>query len=212
MITRPIRALHPPLELRQLAHPAFHGLRRCFWSPVFSEPGPQRISRLRTLPGSAVVPGGSEPLALALALGAFWMFRRRRIFVAVWLGSLAVTVRRLIIFVLVGIGILYVLPLAIYFGDILLTVRRYLSRDYGAANATGPHGHLFGWPFHGIVVGTMIYPAPWTNLVLSFFRMFAVLAGTGMMFSARFRAYLKTYPQEAYFAAFISSRYFATTI
>ena len=53
----------------------------------------------------------------------------------------------------------------------------------------------------------MIYPAPWTNLVLSFFRMFAVLAGTAMMFSARFRAYLKTYPQEAYFAAFISSRY-----
>jgi hypothetical protein len=50
--------------------------------------------------------GGSEPLALALALGAFWMFRRRRIFVAVWLRSLAVTVRPLIIFVLVGIGIL----------------------------------------------------------------------------------------------------------
>jgi hypothetical protein len=132
--------------------------------------------------------GGSEPLALALALGAFWMFRRRRIFVAVWLGSLAVTVRPLIIFVLVGIGILYVLPLAIYFGDVLLTVRRYISRDYGAANATGPHGHLFGWPFHGMVVGTMIYPAPWTKLVLSFFRMFAVLAGRGMMFSARFHS------------------------
>jgi len=49
---------------------------------------------------------GSEPLALALALGAFWRFRRRRIFVAVWLESLAVTVRPLKIFVLVGIGIL----------------------------------------------------------------------------------------------------------
>jgi hypothetical protein len=90
--------------------------------------------------------------------------------------------------------------------------RRYISRDYGAAIATGPHGHLFGWPFHGIVVGTMIYPAPWTKLVFSFFRMFAVLAGGGMMFSARFRTELKTYPQEAYFAPFISSRYFATTI
>jgi hypothetical protein len=110
-----------------------------------------------------------------------------RIFVAFWLGSFRVTVRPLIIFVLVGIGILYVLPLAIYFGDVLLTVRRYISRDYGAANATGPHGHLFGWPFHGIVVGTMIYPAPWTKLVFSFFRMFAVLAGRGRMFSARFR-------------------------
>jgi hypothetical protein len=49
-----------------------------------------------------------------------------------------VTVRPLIIFVLVGIGISYVLPLAIYFGDVLLTVRRYISRDYGAANATVP--------------------------------------------------------------------------
>ena len=56
--------------------------------------------------------GGSEPLAWALALGAFWMFRRPRIFVAVWLGWLAVRVRPLIIFVLVGIGIVYVLPLA----------------------------------------------------------------------------------------------------
>ena len=98
-------------------------------------------------------------------------------FVAVWLGSLAVTVRPLIIFLLVGIGILYVLPSATFFGDVLLNVRGYISRDYASANATGPHGHLFAWPFHGIVVGTMIYPSPWTNLVLSFFRMFAVLAG-----------------------------------
>ena len=44
-------------------------------------------------------------------------------FVAVWLGSLAVTVRPLIIFLLVGIGILYVLPSATYFGDVLLNVR-----------------------------------------------------------------------------------------
>jgi hypothetical protein len=78
-------------------------------------------------------------------------------------------VRPLIIFVLVGIGIVYVLPLAIYFGDVLLTMRRYISRDCGAANATGPHGHLFGWPFDGMVVGTMIYPAPWTNLGVEFF-------------------------------------------
>lgn len=45
----------------------------------------------------------------------------------------------------------------------------------------------------------MIFPAPWTNLVLSLFWIFAGLAGTGMTFSAQFRAYLKTYPQEGIF-------------
>ncbi len=166
--------------------------------------------------------GGSEPLALALGMGAFWMFRRRKNFIAVTLGSFAVTVRPLMIFVLIGIGIvllyrkqfraflgamgtglfigvLYVLPLAIYFGDPLLTVHSYTSRDYGAANVVGPHGHLFGWPLHGIVVGTMIYPAPWTNLVLSFFWIFLVFAGIGMMFSVRFREYLRLYPNEGIF-------------
>jgi hypothetical protein len=166
--------------------------------------------------------GGSEPLALALGLGAFWMFRRQNAVAAALLGSLAVTVRPLMIFTLVGIGIvllcrkqlgaflvavttglfvgvLYVLPLIHYFGDPLLTVHSYTSRDYGAANVAGPHGHLFGWPFHGIVVGTMVYPAPWSNLLLSFFWIFLVLLGIGAMFSKRFRKYLRTYPDEGIF-------------
>lgn len=51
--------------------------------------------------------GGSEPLALALALGlaSLLAFRRDRILLAALLGSLAVTVRPLMIFVLVGIGL-----------------------------------------------------------------------------------------------------------
>jgi hypothetical protein len=147
------------------------------------------------------------------------MFRRRRIFLAALLASLGVTVRPLMIFALVGIGLvllyrkefrafliafatgvfiggLYVTPLLIYFGDPLLTVHSYTSRDYGGGGMVGPHGHLFGWPFHGIVVGTMVYPAPLTNLALSFFWIFLVLAGTGMMFSRRFREHVKRYPNE----------------
>ena len=89
------------------------------------------------------------------------------------------------------------LPLARYFGDPLLTVHSYTSRDYGAAKVVGPHGHLFGWPLHGIVVGTLTYPAPWTNLVLSFFWIGLVLLGVGMMFSSNFRKYAKSYPNEA---------------
>lgn len=168
--------------------------------------------------------GGSEPLALALGLGAFWCFRRGNIFLAALLASLAVTVRPLMIFALVGIGWvllyrkqfrafaaalatsaaiggLYMLPLAYYCGDPLLTVHTYTTRDYGAANVTGPHGHLFGWPFHGIVAGTMAYSSPWTNLLLSFFWISLVLLGIGAMFSRNFRRYFKAHPAEGIFCS-----------
>ncbi len=166
--------------------------------------------------------GGSEPLALALALGSLLAFRRDRVLLSALLASLAVTVRPLMFLVLVGMGlvllyrkkvgsflaalgiglvtgILYVLPLARYFGDPLLTVHTYMTRDYGAAKVVGPHGHLFGWPFHGIVAGTLAYPAPWTSLVLSFLWIGLVLLGVGMMFSSRFRKYAKSYPNEMIF-------------
>lgn len=166
--------------------------------------------------------GGSEPLAVALGLGAFLLFRQDRIFVAALVGSLAVTVRPLMIFVLIGIGLVllfrkryasffvalgtgaaigvaYMLPLARHFGDPLLTVHSYTTRDYGAAKVVGPHGHLFGWPFHGIVAGTIAYPAPWTNLILSFFWIGLVLVGVGFMFSESFRVYAESYPAEVIF-------------
>lgn len=166
--------------------------------------------------------GGSEPLAVALGMGAFWSFRRGHTLLAALLGSLATTVRPLMFFVLVGIGIallcqkhyaklapatalglaiglLYLWPLAHYFGDPLLTVHSYTSRDYGAANLAGPHGHLFGWPFHGIIVGTMLYPAPWTNLILTFSWIVLVSAGGVAMFRRDLREYWRGNPAEAIF-------------
>jgi hypothetical protein len=169
--------------------------------------------------------GGSEPLSLALGLGALLAFRRNRVLLAALLASLSVIVRPLMIFVLVGIGMVllyrrqfrpffvalatalaiaavYVLPLARAYGDPLLTVHSYTMHDYGGGGIKGPHGHLFGWPFHGIVAGTLAYPAPWTNLVLSFFWIGLVLAGVAMMFSRRFREYAKTRPTEVIFCGF----------
>jgi hypothetical protein len=166
--------------------------------------------------------GGSEPLAVALGMGALWTFRRGNTLLAALLGSLATTVRPLMFFTLVGIGIallyqkrygkflgafavglavclLYVWPLVHYFGDPLLTVHSYTSRDYGAANLTGPHGRLFGWPFHAIIVGTMLYPAPWTNLILSFSWIALVIAGTVAMFSRDLRDHWRANPAEAIF-------------
>jgi hypothetical protein len=169
--------------------------------------------------------GGSEPLAVALGLGALLTFRKNRIFWSALLAAVAVTVRPLMIFVLVGIGLdllrrrkfnsflvafgtgltigaLYILPLAHYFGDPLLTVHSYTTRDYGGGGIAGPHGHLFGWPFHGIIAGTIAYRAPWTNLLLSFFWIGLVLLGVGMMFSKSFRAYAKEHPDEVIFCGF----------
>lgn len=166
--------------------------------------------------------GGSEPLALALGMGAFWSFRRGHTSLAALLGSLATTVRPLMFFVLVGIGIaslcqkryaklfgalvlglaiglLYLWPLAHYFGDPLLTVHSYTSRDYGAAKLVGPHGHLFGWPFHGIIVGTMLYQSPLTNLILSFSWIALVIAGAAAMFRRDLREYWRANPAEAIF-------------
>lgn len=166
--------------------------------------------------------GGSEPLAVALGLGAFCSFRRGNVVLAALLGSLASAVRPLMFFTLVGIGIalicrkrfleffrafsvglavgiLYMWPLGHYFGDPLLTVHSYTSRDYGAANLSGPHGHLFGWPFHGIIVGTLLYPSPWTNLILSFSWITLVIAGTVAMFSRDLRDYWRANMAEAIF-------------
>jgi hypothetical protein len=98
-----------------------------------------------------------------------------------------------------AVCLLYVWPLAHYFGDPLLTVHNYSSRDYGAGNLKGPHGHLFGWPFHGIVVGTMLYPAPWTNLILSFSWIALVIVGTVAMFSRDLRDHWRANPAEAVF-------------
>ena len=101
-----------------------------------------------------------------------------------------------------AVGLLYLWPLAHYFGDALLTVHSYTSRDYGAANLTGPHGRLFGWPFHGIVVGTMLYPAPLTNMILSFLWIALVIAGAVAMFRRDLREYWRAHLAEAVFCAF----------
>jgi hypothetical protein len=170
--------------------------------------------------------GGSEPLAVALGMGAFWSYRRGNTLLAALLAallaSLATTVRPLMFFALVGIGIallcqkryakflgalalgsvigiLYVWPLVHYFGDPLRTVHSYTSHDYGAANLAGPHGHLFGWPFHGIIVGTMLYRAPWTNLVLSFSWIALVIAGAVATFGRDLREYWRANLAEAIF-------------
>jgi hypothetical protein len=159
--------------------------------------------------------GGAEPLAVALLFGAFLAVRRERYLLAVLLASLSTVVRPLGIFCVLGIGIvllyrhqykkfawavligllvggLYVLPLARHFGDPLATVHSYEGGQFS----------LFGIPLYAIVKGTILYPAPLTNLALSFGWILLVLAGVAMMFrDPEFREHARENPVEILFAA-----------
>ena len=160
--------------------------------------------------------GGSEPLFVCLLFGAFVSVRRKRWLLAALLAALASIVRPLGIFALLGIGLallfqrdfrkflgataigllvglLYALPLAAHFGDPLATVNSY-------HNSAWQGGWVFGFPFYAIVKGTLIYPAPWTNLVLSFgWILLVVAAVVAMIKSMEFRAYCRAHAVEAAF-------------
>jgi hypothetical protein len=93
------------------------------------------------------------------------------------------------------IGVLYMLPLKLYLHDPLATVH-----SYGVLQP-GIYPRLFGIPFRAIIVGTLLYPSPWTNLVFTFAWILLVLAGNIAMFSTKeFRAYARDHVAEAVFA------------
>lgn len=160
--------------------------------------------------------GGSEPFFVSLLLASFISLRRERWLLAALLASLATIVRPLGIFALLGIGltllfrrdfrrfsaataigllvgVLYALPFAAHFGNPLATVSSYHSHQWQG-------GWLFGFPFYAIVKGTILYPAPWTNLVLSFAWIALVsIAVVIMARSRQFRAYCAAHLAEAVF-------------
>jgi hypothetical protein len=137
--------------------------------------------------------GGSEPLFTALIFGSFLAVRRGRWMLATVLASLATICRPLGFIGLLAIavsllwkreplkcllatamglaiGVLYALPLALYFGSPLANIHGY-----------DPDGSLFGIPFHAVIVGTMRYPAPLSNLILTCGWIVFVLGGTAAM-------------------------------
>jgi hypothetical protein len=160
--------------------------------------------------------GGSEPLFVCLLLAAFVSVRQRHWMLGSLLAALATIVRPLGIFALIGIGLtllwqkefrklagataigllvgaLYALPLSTHFGDALATVNSYHSPEWQG-------GWLFGFPFYAIVKGTLLYPVPWTNLVLSFGWIFLVLAAVLVMARSRaFHSYCRSHLVETIF-------------
>jgi hypothetical protein len=164
--------------------------------------------------------GGSEPLFVAFLFGSFLAIRQERWVLAAFLASMATITRPLGVLLLLAIGIamiqrrlwrqlalatllgatigvLYVIPLAIYFHDPLATVHSYQSTR---AAATVP---LFGFPFYAIIKGTILYPAPVSNLLLTFGWIgFVTMGAIAMLWTKAFRGYARSHAAEVLFAAF----------
>lgn len=157
--------------------------------------------------------GGSEPLFVALLFASFLAVRRDHCLLAALLAALATVCRPLGVFALLAIGAMllwqrkylkcatatvigaviglaYAWPIGHYFGSPLANVHGY-----------DPKGNIFGIPFYAIIQGTMLYPASWTNLILSFgWILFITLGAIAMIAREEYRAYARRFPVESIFA------------
>ena len=162
--------------------------------------------------------GGSEALFVALLFATFISVRRERWPLASLFASLCTVVRPLGFFSLTAIGLvllwrrqlrhfsiavgiglliglLYMSPLAIYYGDPLATVNSYRS-------APGSGRSLFGLPLVAILKGIVLYRPPWTNLLVSMGWVFLVLGSmVAMSVTREFREYARAHPTEILFLA-----------
>jgi hypothetical protein len=161
--------------------------------------------------------GGSEPLFLSLLFGTFIAVRNNYWLMGTLLASVSTVVRPMGLFALFAIGVvllwrrefrtfvlaslvgltvggLYIVPLAIYFGNPLANMGSYQT-DWD-------NGIPIGWPFYAIVKGTIVYPVPWTNLLFTYgWIILVLLAAVAMIVTRRFHQFARTFPVESLFAA-----------
>ena len=162
--------------------------------------------------------GGSEPPFMLLILGAFWAARTSRWAWASLFAALATTVRPLGIFLLaaiaialilkrdyrqvitavtigVAVGVLYVLPLIVYYGDPLANFRFYQRNDWAGSSP-------FGLPFVAMARGALSVDMPWTSRIREGLWVAFYVLAVGAMFRTRFREYARRYPVEVSFTGF----------
>jgi hypothetical protein len=160
--------------------------------------------------------GGAEPLFVCLLFASFWAVRRQRWLLACCLASCATVTRPIGIFALVaigitllmkrefrkallctgislGIGILYLAPFWVHFGDPLYQVHRYQTADWRS-------GSPLTWPFSVIAQSFLHNDQPWTNVVLTLGWVLFVLLGAAAMLRTDFRQHLRERPIEFAFA------------
>jgi len=162
--------------------------------------------------------GGAEPMFLALLFAAFLTARKEKWKVAALLASLATVVRPMGVFGLagigfalllrreyakflwassigLGIGLLYILPLKLYFGDPMANVKGYDHADW---NSNSP----ITFPFAAIVRNALAGGSTRLNLARTLvWIVFILVAAALMVKSGRFRAYAQSRPMEATFWA-----------
>jgi hypothetical protein len=161
--------------------------------------------------------GGAEPLFVLLVLASFASVRRDRWALGALLAALATIVRPVGLFLLgsmgivllvrkeyrrlveataIGllVGVVYVLPHFIYYGDPLANLRFYQFNDWGG-------GSPFGLPFVSIIKA-LPFDVPWTSRIRAgFWVLFYVVAAVVMLRRPRFRDYARRYPVEVLFTA-----------
>ncbi len=160
--------------------------------------------------------GGAEPLFLALLFGTFLAVRNNYWLLGTLIASCSTVVRPVGLLALIAIGVvllwrrefrtfvlaslvglavggLYILPLAIYFGNPFVNVANYQTN--------WDSGLPIGWPFYAIIKGTIAYPVPWTNLLLTYGWVVSVLlAAVSMIVTRRFHQFARSFPVEALFS------------
>jgi hypothetical protein len=161
--------------------------------------------------------GGAEPLFLSLLFGTFLAVRNNYWLMGALLASCGTAVRPMGLFALVAIGVvllwrrefwtfilaslvgltvaaLYIVPLATYFGNPLANVAGY--------QMNWDNGLPIGWPFYAIVKGTIDYPVPWTNLLVTYgWIVLVLLAAISMIATRRLHQLARGFPVEYLFAA-----------
>jgi Gpi18-like mannosyltransferase len=161
--------------------------------------------------------GGTESLFMALICVAFYAARRDRVYLATILASLATTVRPVGIFVLLGIGaalvlqrrfkecvfatliglaigILYIVPIGIIYGNPFANVNSYQTYDWAG-------GRLLSWPFAALGQSILHSDVPWTNSVLIIvWVLFIALGFVAILMAEPAKFIWRKYPWEMIFA------------
>jgi hypothetical protein len=160
--------------------------------------------------------GGSEPLFTLLLFASFICIRKERWIWAAILAALASVVRPLGIFALLAIGfvllcrreyrkfllctgagaiigILYLLPFALYFHDALYQVHRYKTSDLHS-------GPALGLPFQALISSFWHDRPPLTNFLLILGWIVFIVTGFVAMSRKSFRPYINEHRPEFLFA------------
>ena len=162
--------------------------------------------------------GGAEPLFMALLCGTFLAVRTERWTLAALSAACATTVRPVGVFALLAIaivllfhrnwgrlaiatsvgaavGLLYVLPIAVAFGDPLANINNYRSIAWGG-------GSPVTFPGLSMIQGLMSSTQPLTNTIKILVWVSFVLAGIAAMITTKqYRAFAAKYPVETVFVA-----------